>query len=218
MFLRFSWSWIFLLGLHDNGYMALINNNEFWMTVEHWERFGVLRVLRVTRWLMAVVNFMINCAVIISVAQSISASAWSKNTFRAVKILSAALIPLTLATLEDAERTPRGHSSETSADGDGDNIPDVLHHQSCLTLDKCHQKYYSLWRMSQNRSESQLRILIEFLHDFQISAEVLKLSQWTNGRADPPDTRTLHLLQDFRQNWSKVVTFNICFEVYWLIA
>ena len=67
--------------------------------------------------------------------------------------------------------------------------------------------------MSQNRTESQLRILIEFLHDFQISPELLKLSQWTNGRADPPDTRTLHLLQDFRQNWSKVVTFNIYFKV-----
>ena len=143
MFLRFSWSWISRLGLHDNGYMALINNNEFWMTVEHWERFGVLRVLRVTRWLMAVVNFMINCAVIISVAQSISASAWSKNTFRTVKVLFAALIPLTLVTLEDAERPPRGHSPETSADGDGDHIPNVLHHESCLTLDKCHQKYYS---------------------------------------------------------------------------
>ena len=129
MFLRFSWSWISRLGLHDNGYMALINNNEFWMTVEHWERFGVLRVLRVTRWLMAVVNFMINCAVIISVAQSISASAWSKNTFRTVKVLSAALIPLTLVTLEDAERPPRGHSTETSADGDGDHVADVLHHE-----------------------------------------------------------------------------------------
>ena len=182
------------------------------MTVEHWERFGVLRVLRVTRWLMAVVNFMINCAVIISVAQSISASAWSENTFRAVKVLSTALISLTLVTLEDAERPPRGHSSETSANGDGHHIPDVLHHE-LFYIGQVSPKNITLWRMSQNRAESQLRILIEFLHDFQISAELLKLSQRTNDRADPPDTRTLHLLQDFRQNWSKVVTFNIYFKV-----
>ena len=43
--------------------------------------------------------------------------------------------------------------------------------------------------MSQNPSESQLRILIEVLHDFFISPELLKLSLWTNEKADPPDTQ-----------------------------
>ena len=54
IFLRLSSSWISQLSLHDNSYMVLINNNEFWMTVEHWERFCVLRV---SRLLMAVINF-----------------------------------------------------------------------------------------------------------------------------------------------------------------
>ena len=64
--------------------------------------------------------------------------------------------------------------------------------------------------MSQNQSESQLRVLIEVLHDFLISPELLKLSQWTNERADPPDTRTLHLWQDFDRIGPKLSeTFNI---------
>ena len=106
---------------------------------------------------MAVINFLINCAVIISVAQSISASDGlnSKNTFKALNVLLIAVSVLIKVTMEDAESTPGApcEGAKTFADGDGDHIANVFHHtkfylgqmlqkilfQMVMVVKSCHQ-------------------------------------------------------------------------------
>ena len=155
------------------------------MTVEHWERFCVLRV---SRLLMAVINF--KNALLLFLLHNPLHVWWYNfpNTSRAVKFLIAAL------------RAPGApcDGPQALADGDGHHVADVLHHEhmSSFTSDKCHWEY-NFDACHRNSQKVNWGFLIDVLHDFLISPELLKLSQWTNERAYPPDTRALHLCQEF---------------------
>ena len=162
------------------------------MTVEHWERFCVLRV---SRLLMAVINF--KTALLLFLLHNLLHVWWYNfpNTSRAVKVLIAAL------------RAPGApcDGPQALADGDGHHVADVLHHEhmSRFTSHQMSLRIY-LWRMSQKQSESQLRVFnwcFAWFLDFTRIIKAVSVDQWEGL---PSWQQSFAPLAEFWQNWTKV--------------